>query len=72
MDLAETLRTKRKAVGLTQQQVAVRADLGLSSYREIEKGRANNPHIDTLRNIATALNVPLYTLLEEPTLAGKA
>ncbi|MFC7061117.1 helix-turn-helix transcriptional regulator [Halobacillus seohaensis] len=56
----------RKEAGYTQSQLAEKANLSRSYLGDIENERYN-PSIDTLRSIASSLNVSLQKLLEDPT-----
>lgn len=39
MEIAEFVKTKRKEVGLTQKEFALRAGLGLNFVRDLEQGK---------------------------------
>lgn len=52
------LRIARNQLGLTQQQVADRANISLNHYSEIERGTAK-PSIDILILICDALHLPV-------------
>jgi y4mF family transcriptional regulator len=41
MDLAQLVKTKRKAVGLTQEEFAERTGVALTVVRKIEQGKTN-------------------------------
>ncbi len=60
--IAANLLRIRKDRGLNQEQLAERAELSRSAYRNLEKGRAA-PRTDTLKALAGALQVPLQELL---------
>lgn len=53
------IRTKR---GLTQEELAHRADLGYSYINQIENGR-RNPSMDAVSRIAKALGVKVKDLI---------
>lgn len=72
VDLAERIRTARKARQWSQEDLAHRAGLSLRAYRSLERGEAVDPHYSTLNKLASGLSVPVGDLLEEPTLSGKA
>ncbi len=38
-EIAEFIKTRRKAAGLTQEQFAIRSGLGLRFVRELEQGK---------------------------------
>ena len=58
----ENLKRLRKAAGMTQEQLARRADLSLGYVQRLEVGR-HDPPVSTLRALAKALGVPVTELL---------
>lgn len=64
MSIGESIRKLRKARGLTQNELAEKANLSRSYIADIERDRYN-PSIDTLVTIANALNSDLTQLLQE-------
>lgn len=65
MNLAERIRTERKARQLSQEGLAHRAGLSLRAYRSLERGEAVDPHYSTLSGLANALDMSVGELLEE-------
>ena len=63
--IAYRLRTLREAAGLSQQDVAQRADLSLSLIAKMEQGRKADPRASTLLALAGALGVRAGQLIEE-------
>jgi transcriptional regulator with XRE-family HTH domain len=63
-NLGEVLRDLREARGLTQAQLAERAQVALSYVTVIEAGHETNPSRQILHRIARALGVPAKRLLE--------
>jgi transcriptional regulator with XRE-family HTH domain len=63
VNVGERIRTARKDVGLSQEEVARRAGLSLKGMGEIERGDIEDPHISSLAKIARALGVPLEDLI---------
>lgn len=63
-ELGIVIRTRRKADGLTQEQLAERADSHWTYISEIENGH-RNPGINKLRQIANGLGVSLSELIGE-------
>jgi len=63
--LSDQIREVRKERGISQQRLAERAGLALSQVGKLEQGAITDPHIGTLRQIATALGIPVAELLEE-------
>jgi transcriptional regulator with XRE-family HTH domain len=54
-----TLADLRRAVPLTQRELAAAADVSESTIRKLETGRALRPRPRTMRSIAAALRVPV-------------
>jgi len=63
-DLGEIVRELREARGLTQAQLAERAQIALSYVTVIEAGQQGNPSRQILQRLARALDVPAKRLLE--------
>jgi predicted ATPase/transcriptional regulator with XRE-family HTH domain len=55
--LAAVFRAHRRAAGLTQQELAARAGIGVRTIRDLERGRATRPQRDTVRLLADALGL---------------
>lgn len=51
------IRARRICAGLTQQQLADAAGIGVSTVRDLEQGRTLRPHPRSLRGITSALNM---------------
>jgi transcriptional regulator with XRE-family HTH domain len=67
-DLGVRLQQLRVAKGLTQERLAVAADITSFTYRKLEKGESNpgtpaNPRLRTLMALAEVLDVDLAELL---------
>jgi transcriptional regulator with XRE-family HTH domain len=60
--LAIRLRVLRTDHGLTQEQLAIRADVAVSTLRKIESGRVVEPGFFTMLSLADALGVELQEL----------
>jgi transcriptional regulator with XRE-family HTH domain len=58
-----SLRGMREAAGLSQEQLAARADLSQTLISQLELGKIPNPGTRTLRQIADALGVPLHDVI---------
>jgi transcriptional regulator with XRE-family HTH domain len=56
--ISERIKELREASGLSQQEVAVRADLSLSLVAKLEQGKKADPRASTLLALARALSVP--------------
>ncbi len=66
MELRDRIKTARKALGISQEQLARDADVSLSLINQIERGVVTDPHYSTLVSIAAALSMPIGELLEDP------
>jgi transcriptional regulator with XRE-family HTH domain len=71
MELGQLIRQRRKALKLTQEQVARRADLSLTVVHKIEAGSIRDPHYSTLAAIAGALGVDIGELVRDPVPLGE-
>lgn len=60
MSLHEQLKTRRRALSLTQQQVATRVGMTRQQYQRLEAG--GNPRLDTLNQAADGLNARLMLI----------
>lgn len=57
MGFAALLKFRRVTAGLTQEQLAARADLSARSVRDIERGRVRHPRPETARLLGVALGL---------------
>lgn len=64
-DLGVKLRRRRKAQGLTMQQVATAAGLSVGFISQVERGLAA-PSLSSLAGIAAALSAPIHAFLQYP------
>ena len=62
--LSKNIKKYRKKLGLSQDQVARKANLPYSTYLKIESGYSPNPSIQAVVNIASALEVSIIELLK--------
>ena len=53
MDLAQTMKSRRKALGITQQDLAEIAEVSLATVKDIERGHGN----PSLRTVQKRLNI---------------
>lgn len=58
------LRTSREDLGLNQQQLAQISGISRGYISKLESGKASNPSMETIKELAKALNVPLSYLAE--------
>jgi transcriptional regulator with XRE-family HTH domain len=63
--LGKNVRTRREAMGLSQEAFADLAELHRTYISDIERGQ-RNPTIQVVEKIAVALNVSAGALLELP------
>lgn len=63
--IAYRLQTLRAAAGLSQQEVAEKAELSLSLVAKMEQGRKADPRASTLIALAAALGVRPGQLIED-------
>ncbi len=62
MTTGEKIRALRKELGLTQKQLAEKSGIIETTIRKYESG-AQNPKLNNLQRLATALDIPLNDLL---------
>jgi len=65
--IAYRIRTLREAAGLSQQEVAERADLSLSLVAKMEQGRKADPRASTILALAAAIGVRPGQIIEDLT-----
>ncbi len=63
--IAKNIKKYRKKLGLSQDQLARKANIPYSTYLKIESGYTLNPSIQTIANIAKALGVSLDELIKD-------
>jgi transcriptional regulator with XRE-family HTH domain len=56
-EVGERLKKVRRRAMLTQEQLAEKSGVGITTINRIEKGRVEDPHFSTLRKLAEALEV---------------
>jgi transcriptional regulator with XRE-family HTH domain len=62
-NIADNVRKARKKAGLSQDKLAREAGVAYNTVVKIESGENKNPTIETLRNIAKALDVSVDDLI---------
>lgn len=62
-DLGKNLRTARKRLGLTLEEVAERSGVQAGEVSRIERG-LRDPQVSTLEKLATAVELPPGRLLD--------
>jgi transcriptional regulator with XRE-family HTH domain len=63
--ISRRIRDLREAAGLSQQDVAMRAELSMSLVAKLEQGKKADPRASTLLALAHALGVPPGKLLDD-------
>ena len=58
MTLSEVMKSRRKALSLSQQDLAEMADIGLSTIKDIERGQGN-PSLATISKILEVLGMEM-------------
>lgn len=66
MALKDTLKTLREKRGLTQEELAEKADLHRVTIAEMESGRGGDPKWSTIERLAAALGCKTAELLQPP------
>jgi len=61
--IAEKIRNKRIELGLTQEQLAIKAGIPYTTLSKIENELVKNPTVNTLKKIADALGFKIDDLL---------
>ena len=61
MTFGQALRRARRAQGLTQEQLAERADMDRTHVSHIERGAVEWPRFDVACSLLTALNLDIAT-----------
>lgn len=61
--IGENIRALRRDRGLSQEQLALRADINASYMGQVERGE-KNPTIDVLGKISQALQIPLEKIVQ--------
>lgn len=61
--VGERLKELRRQAMLTQEELAEKSGVGITTINRIEKGHVDDPHFSTLRKLAVALRVPAEELV---------
>jgi transcriptional regulator with XRE-family HTH domain len=62
--LSRVIQQLREAKGMTQRDLAAKAEVTQAYVAQIELGKKKNPSLDVLERLAKALGVPVTELLE--------
>lgn len=58
MDLQSTIRTRRKALKISQKDLAQMAEVGLATVKDIERGKSN-PSLATITRLLEVLGLEI-------------
>lgn len=61
--ISENIKKARAKLGLTQDDLAKKADIKYTTLMKIESGTVNKPSVQTMAKIAKALNVSIEDLI---------
>jgi len=62
--ISENIKRLRNKLGLTQDDLAKKADIKYTTLMKVESGTVNKPSVQTMAKIAKALNVSIEKLIE--------
>ena len=58
MDISKIISERRKALGITQTELAEMAGVGIATVKDIERGKGN-PSLKSLEQLCTVLGVEI-------------
>ena len=64
MDIAAIIKKRRALLGLSQQDLAEFAEVGIATIKDIERGKGN-PSLHTLQRIMTVLGLEMIIQTKE-------
>lgn len=64
MTLPEVMKSRRKALSISQHDLAEMAGVGLSTIKDIERGQGN-PSLDTLSKILEVLGMEMVFIVRQ-------
>ncbi|OIO49250.1 MAG: hypothetical protein AUJ36_02655 [Parcubacteria group bacterium CG1_02_41_26] len=62
--ISENIKKLRSKIGLTQDDLAKKADIKYTTLMKVESGVVNKPSVQTMAKIAKALNVSIEDLIK--------
>jgi transcriptional regulator with XRE-family HTH domain len=65
LTIGERVRARRRALDLTQEEIARRAGVSLNLVNRVEREQIKDPHVSTLRSLARGLGVSVEELVKE-------
>lgn len=64
MELAETMKVRRKTLGISQQDLAEMSGVSLATIKDIERGKGN-PSLDTVQKILDILGMEIKYVVRQ-------
>lgn len=65
MDIKEVMKDQRKKLGISQQDLAEMADVGITTIKQIEAGKGN-PSLSTVEKILEVLGMEIKYEVRQP------
>ena len=62
--ISENIKKLRSKLGLTQDDLAKKADIKYTTLMKVESGTVNKPSVQTMANIAKALGVSIEDMIK--------
>ena len=62
--ISENIKKLRTKLGLTQDDLAMKADIKYTTLMKVESGTVNKPSVQTMAKIAKALGVSIEDLIK--------
>lgn len=62
--ISENIKRLRAKLGLTQDDLAKKADIKYTTFMKVESGAVNRPSVQTMAKIAKALGVSIEDLIK--------
>ena len=63
-NIGENIKRARAKLGLTQDDLARKADIKYTALTKIESGVVKNPSVQTMAKIAEGLGITIYELIK--------
>src|SRR4051812_25999672 len=57
-DFGELIARRRRDLGITQEELAERAEISVRGISDLERGARRSPHLHTVQRLLEALEVP--------------
>jgi y4mF family transcriptional regulator len=64
MEIGKSISDRRRQLGITQQDLAEMAEVGIATIKDIERGKGN-PSLKTLEKICTVLGLVIHLDLKK-------